>query len=64
MQGMKAAARLLGQSPFNLSWLGCIYAMTGRIEEARKILQQKQDLAQQARVAATSFARRIKRPKN
>jgi tetratricopeptide (TPR) repeat protein len=57
IQNMKAVTQLLGQSPFSLSMLGCIYAMTVEIAETRKILLQMQDLAQQTYVAASSFAR-------
>ncbi|MBN2318733.1 MAG: protein kinase [Acidobacteria bacterium] len=52
---IETAVQLAGRGPFLLGALGAIYAKAGRIEEARKILMELEDLNQKTYVQPSSF---------
>jgi non-specific serine/threonine protein kinase len=52
---LETCAQIAGRSPFSLGVLGYACALAGRIGQARKLLEELQDLAQKAYVQPFSF---------
>jgi non-specific serine/threonine protein kinase len=55
IQSVETYAQLMGRSQMALGWLGEKYANSGRTGEARKLLEELQELAQKAYVQHHSF---------
>ena len=55
IQSTETHARLMGRSPGALGWLGHNYAVIGRTGEARRLLEELQEIAQKAYVQPFAF---------
>jgi serine/threonine protein kinase/Tfp pilus assembly protein PilF len=56
IQALESGVRILGRTPYGLSWLGFAYARAGQIDKAKKFLAELQGLAQKEYVIPSSFA--------
>jgi TolB-like protein/Flp pilus assembly protein TadD/predicted Ser/Thr protein kinase len=56
IQSIETATQIAGRSPSVIGVLACICAIAGRIDEAKKILRELQELSQKTFVPAISFA--------
>jgi serine/threonine protein kinase/Tfp pilus assembly protein PilF len=56
VRAFEKAAQLSGRIPMTLGTLGCAYALSGRIGQAQKLLEELQELAKKAYVQPWSFA--------
>ena len=56
IRAIETYSQLTGRSPFASGILGLVYALAGRIGEARKLLEELQELAQKAYVPWLAFA--------
>jgi tetratricopeptide (TPR) repeat protein len=55
IQACETGAQLVGRSPWALGLLGLTYALAGRTSQARKLLEELQELTQKAYVQPYSF---------
>jgi serine/threonine protein kinase/tetratricopeptide (TPR) repeat protein len=56
IRAAETVARLMGRSPLALGLLGAAYARAGRLDDARKLLEELHELAQKTYVPPLSFA--------
>jgi len=56
IRALEALAQLMGRSPFALGLLGSFYGMAGRTGEARKLIEELQELDQKTYVSPGAFA--------